>query len=234
MFNGQSDTALIVDDAPQIRRVIRNALKQIFDKVIEAGTGGEAIDLAASHQPALIVLDLGLPDIPGEAVCREIRKWSTAPIIVVSARDSDREKISLLDAGADDYMTKPFNAGELQARVRAQLRRANSEKSTTPDRTILIGDLSIDLAKPAVTKDQASIHLTRLEWDLLRALVNSAGRTLTHEQLFGEVWGHSYGNAQQHLRVHVRSLRQKLEPDPVRPALIVTEPGVGYRFELGE
>jgi two-component system, OmpR family, KDP operon response regulator KdpE len=234
LFSGQSHTVLVVDDAPQIRRVIRNALNEIFDKVIEARTGGEAIDLAASHQPALIVLDLGLPDIPGESVCREIRKWSTAPIIVVSARDSDREKISLLDAGADDYMTKPFSAAELRARVRAQLRRANLETSATPDKTILVGGLSIDLAKPAVTKDQDSIHLTKLEWDLLRALVKSAGRTVTHEQLFGEVWGHSYGNAQQHLRVHVRSLRQKLEPDPVRPVLIVTEPGVGYRFEVGE
>jgi two-component system KDP operon response regulator KdpE len=230
----QTDTALVVDDAPQIRRVIRNALKQIFSKVIEAGTGKDAIDLAASHQPGLVVLDLGLPDIPGETVCREIRRWSMAPIIVLSARDSDREKISLLDAGADDYMTKPFNAAELQARVRAQLRRANTANSATSEGPIRIGDLSIDLAKPAVTRGQVSIHLTRLEWDLLRVLVNSAGRTLTHEQLFGRVWGHSHGNAQQHLRVHVRSLRQKLESDPVRPVLIVTEPGVGYRFELDE
>ncbi|MDB4874860.1 MAG: response regulator receiver [Gemmatimonadetes bacterium] len=222
---------LIVDDEPQIRRVVRNSLAEMADRIIEASTGRDAIDLAAAERPELIVLDLGLPDLGGEAVCREIRQWSTAPIIVLSARHSDQEKVALLDAGADDYITKPFSPPELQARARAQLRRARLNPSQSAESTVEVGDVVIDLVKPSLKKGGVVVHLTKTEWDLLRVLVRHAGRTLTHQQLFREVWGNSYGDAQQYLRVHVRSLRRKMESDSVRPRLIVTEPGVGYRFE---
>ena len=224
-------TLLVVDDEPQIRRVVRNALKDIAGKVLEAATGTEAIDLAAAERPALIILDLGLPDIPGIDVCREIRKWSTAPIIVLSARHSDQEKIALLDAGADDYITKPFSPDELSARARAQLRRARVSPATGLEGVVEVDGVFIDLAKPSLKRDGAVVHLTKTEWDVLRALLQHAGRTLTHHQLFTAVWGNSYGDAQQYLRVYVRNLRRKIERDPVRPTLIVTEPGVGYRFE---
>jgi two-component system KDP operon response regulator KdpE len=226
-----SGKMLVVDDEPQIRRVVRNAVASEADGVLEASTGSEAIALAASEKPALIILDLGLPDMAGIDVCREIRSWSTAPIIVLSARHSENEKVALLDAGADDYITKPFNVPELQARVRAQLRRKRLSDIVGPSEKIDVASVTIDLAKPSLRKDGAMVHLTKTEWAVLRTLVRHAGRTLTHRQIFHEVWGNSYGDMQQHLRVHIRSLRRKIEEDPVRPQLIVTEPGVGYRFE---
>lgn len=224
-------TILIVDDEPQIRRVVRNALAGVAT-VLEAATGREGIDQAAAARPDLIVLDLGLPDASGNAVCREIRSWSSAPIIVLSARYQDSEKVSLLDAGADDYMTKPFSTTELQARVRAQLRRARlaARDETEP---IRIGTLVVDLAKRTVSRGGATVHLTPTEWDLLRAFVKHAGRTLTHQQIFREVWGgRPGGDAQSYLRVHIANLRRKIEGDTVRPKLIVTEPGAGYRFDV--
>src|SRR5919109_2087069 len=220
---------LVIDDEPQIRRVVRNALREDVERVLEASTGKAGMDSAAAERPELIVLDLGLPDIPGEQVCREIRKWSTAPIIVLSARHSDREKVALLDAGADDYVTKPFSTAEFQARVRAQLRRARLAPAPGSERPMEVGDLTIDLAKPALTRANVLIHLTRTEWDLLRVLVRHAGRTLTHRQIYQAVWGNTHGDMQQYLRVYVRNIRRKIEADPVRPRLIVTEPGVGYR-----
>src|SRR5512132_3735178 len=156
-----SETALVVDDEPQIRRVVRNALEGVVARTLDAATGAEAIDVAASRRPDLIVLDLGLPDITGREVCREIRKWSTAPIIVLSARHSDQEKVALLDAGADDYVTKPFSAIELRARASAQLRRARIAAIAGPTQTLQIGGVSIDLAKPLLKKDGATVHLTR-------------------------------------------------------------------------
>jgi len=225
------DVVLVVDDEPQIRRVVRNVLAADEVRVLEASNGQQAIDLAAAERPALIVLDLGLPDIQGIAVCREIRSWSSAPIIVLSARHSDQEKVALLDAGADDYMTKPFSPGELQARVRAQLRRSRLAPAAGATQVITIGELVIDPVKPSLKKSDVAVHLTKTEWELLRTLLKHAGRTLTHQQLFRAVWGNSSGDMQQYLRVHIRSLRRKIETDPVRPRLIVTEPGVGYRFE---
>jgi two-component system KDP operon response regulator KdpE len=226
-------TILVIDDEPQIRRAVRNALSEPDVRVIEAATGSEGIDLAAAERPTLVILDLGLPDVSGLDVCRELRTWSSAPIIVLSARHSDQEKVALLDAGADDYVTKPFSTLELQARARAQLRRSRQTPVTGADEAIEVNGVRIDLAKPSLVRGGEPIHLTRTEWDLLRALLKHAGRTLTHRQLFTAVWGNSYGDAQQHLRVHVRNLRRKIEADPVRPRLIVTEPGVGYRFEPG-
>jgi two-component system KDP operon response regulator KdpE len=223
-------TILVIDDEPQIRRVVRNALMTDDTRVVEAATGRGGIDLAAAERPDLIVLDLGLPDIDGLEVCREIRAWSTTPLVVLSARHSDREKADLLDAGADDYITKPFSTLEFQARVRAQLRRArlSPEQGGT---TIAADDITIDFVKRSVTRNGTTIHLTPIEWGLLRALASQAGRTLTHSQLFAQVWTRSHGDAQQYLRVHVANLRRKLERDPVRPRLILTEPGVGYRFQ---
>jgi two-component system, OmpR family, KDP operon response regulator KdpE len=228
----RSDAILIIDDEPQIRRVVANAVKELTSHVLEAATAAEGLDLAAAQRPDLVVLDLGLPDMPGERVCRELRTWSTAPILVLSARHSDREKAELLDAGADDYVTKPFSTLELQARIRALLRRARQSTSASDGGVVEVDGLMIDPAKPSLKKDGVAVHLTKTEWELLRTLLRHAGRTLTHRQIFSSVWGNAYGDAQQYLRVHIRSLRRKIERDPVRPRLIVTEPGVGYRFEL--
>jgi len=227
----QYDLALVIDDEPQIRRVVRSALEGEVARVVEASTGKEGVEIAGAQLPALIVLDLGLPDMGGIDVCREIRKSSQAPIIILSARHSDQEKVKLLDAGADDYVTKPFSTIEFQARARAQLRRARQAPAADLDTPLDIDGLVIDFAKPALVRDNLPIHLTRTEWDLLRTLAKNRGRTLTHRQLFSAVWAKPYGDAQQYLRVHIRSLRRKIEADPVRPRLIVTEPGVGYRFE---
>jgi two-component system KDP operon response regulator KdpE len=227
----QYDLALVIDDEPQIRRVVRSALEGEVARVVDASTGKEGLAIAAAQLPALIVLDLGLPDMGGIDVCREIRKSSEAPIIILSARHSDQEKVRLLDAGADDYVTKPFSTIEFQARARAQLRRARQAPATDLDTPLEIGSLIIDFAKPALARDNSPVHLTRTEWDLLRTLAKNRGRTLTHRQLFSAVWAKPYGDAQQNLRVHIRSLRRKIESDPVRPRIIITEPGVGYRFE---
>ena len=227
----QEDVVLVVDDEPQIRRVVRNALGTDSARVIEAATGRDAIDLAAAERPSIVILDLGLPDVSGLEVCREIRSWSLAPIIVLSARHSDQEKVALLDAGADDYITKPFSPSELQARVRAQLRRARLAPAAGPVQVITVGNLVIDPVKPSLKKGEVAVHLTKTEWALLRTLLKHTGRTLTHRQLFHAVWGNSSGDMHQYLRVHIRSVRRKIEADPVRPKLIVTEPGVGYRFE---
>jgi two-component system KDP operon response regulator KdpE len=228
-------TVLVIDDEPQIRRVVRHALEGDGTRVLEAATGRDGIDLAAAERPDLIVLDLGLPDMAGADVCRDVRGWSTAPIVVLSARHSDDEKAALLDLGADDYVTKPFSTRELQARVRAQLRRARlSERRDGADSRIEAGGAVIDLVKRSVSRDGLPVHLTPIEWELLRTLATNAGRTMTHRQLFSQVWSRSHGDAQQYLRVHVANLRRKLERDPVRPRVIITEPGVGYRFDAGQ
>ena len=246
-------TVLVIDDEPQIRRAVRNALasgrlsgtngdsamesgaagapeSQRRVRVVEAATGREGIDLAAAESPALIILDLGLPDMPGIEVCREIRRWSSAPIIVLSARHADTEKVALLDAGADDYLTKPFSTIELMARARAQLRRAQA--GGLPNDTVMtFGDVSVDIQKRRVERAGELLHLTPTEWLLLRTFVTHPRQTLTHRQLFRAVWGNASGDAQQYLRVYVGHLRRKIEADPVRPRLIHTEAGVGYRFE---
>ena len=223
-------TALVIDDEPQIRRVVRNALADDFARVLEADTASRGLDLAASEQPQLVVLDLGLPDAPGLSVCRQIRSWSQMPIVVLSARQVEQEKVELLDAGADDYVTKPFGTMELQARIRAVLRRSSASEPAGEHR-IAIGSLVIDLAADVVTRDGNFVHLTRTEWGVLRTLIAHRGKTLTHRQLFNEVWsGRSAGDAQQYLRVYIANLRRKIEADSLSPVLILTEPGVGYRF----
>jgi two-component system KDP operon response regulator KdpE len=223
-------TVLVIDDEPQIRRVLRNAFQDSGTRVIEAATAREGIDRAASERPDLIVLDLGLPDAPGAEVCREIRSWSTTPILVLSARHSDEEKVRLLDAGADDYVTKPFSTPELAARARALLRRAQGTGGGGEPR-IEIGGLVMDLVARTLTVENRPVHLSPVEWDLLREMMTNAGRTLTHRHLFTNVWrGRQFGNAQQYLRVYVAHLRRKIEADSIRPRYILTEVGVGYRF----
>ena len=222
---------LIEDDAP-IRRALRNALTELADRVLEAATGQAGIDLAAAERPELVILDLGLPDLPGLTVCQELRSWSRIPIVVLSARHSDAEKVALLNAGADDYVTKPFSPAELAARVRAHLRRARLPSGDDIATVLEAYGLTIDLLRRRVSRGAHVIRLTPIEWDILRALVTNAGRTLTHQQIFDAVWGAAAGNPQQYLRVHITNLRRKVETEPTRPALIVTEPGVGYRAEI--
>lgn len=225
------EIALVIDDEPQILRAVRRALEDDFDEVLEASSALEGVDIAAARRPDVIVLDLGLPDRSGRWVCTEIRRWSSAPIIVLSARHAESDKVELLGDGADDYMTKPFSRDELRARVQAQLRRARMTQVPGGEGRMVVGDLVIDTAARTVRRDGADVHLTPTEWALLRAFLKHIGKTLTHRQLFGSVWAASSGDPRQYLRVYVANLRRKLEPDPVRPRLIITEPGVGYRFE---
>ncbi|MBV9880237.1 MAG: winged helix-turn-helix domain-containing protein [Gemmatirosa sp.] len=238
---------LVIDDEPQIRRLLLNALTgaplalpsvpgepddPVAVRVLEAATGRAGVDLAAAQAPSLVVLDLGLPDMAGIDVCRELRRWTAAPIIVLSARHADTEKAALLDAGADDYMTKPFSTVEFLARTRAQLRRARvAAQDPGAAALVTFGDLSMDLQRRRVERGGALLHLTPTEWALLRTFVTHPRQTLTHRQLFHAVWGNTEGDAQQYLRVYVGHLRRKIERDPIRPRFIQTEPGVGYRFE---
>ena len=224
-------TALVIDDEPHILRAVRHALEPEFSRILEAATAREGVDQAAAQRPDIVILDLGLPDRPGLWVCTEIRKWSTVPIIVLSARHSESEKVRLLEEGADDYVTKPFSPKELQARVRAQIRRARLAQSPQGEGVFEVGDVVIDTASRTVRRAGEAVHLTPTEWDLLRTFLRHVGRTLTHQQLFRSVWAVSSGDPQGYLRVYVASLRRKLEPDAIRPRLIITEPGVGYRFE---
>jgi two-component system KDP operon response regulator KdpE len=227
-------TALVIDDEPQIRRVVQHALADDFSRILEAPSGAEGIDLAAAEHPSLIILDLGLPDMSGVEVLSEVRKWSDAAILVLSARHADQEKASLLDAGADDYVTKPFSTIEFKARVRALLRRSAASGSNEAS-TVQCGELKIELDARTLTRSGALIHLTPIEWELVRVLMMHAGKTMTHRQLFAAVWpGRAYGDAQQNLRVHVANVRRKVEADPLNPRYIFTEPGVGYRFAVGE
>ena len=220
---------LVIDDEMQIRRALADALADISDEVLVAASGSEGLALAASSHPDLVILDLGLPDMAGVDVCRELRRDSMVPIVVLSARHAEDEKVQLLTMGADDYVTKPFGLAELVARVQAQLRRsrAPTRSSTSP---MIVDGLIIDLEQREVRRDSTLIRLTRTEWQLLHTLVMHPGRTMTHQQIFDAVWAKSFGNPQQYLRVHLTNLRRKIEREPAAPRLIITEPGVGYRF----
>ncbi|MHB8839710.1 MAG: response regulator [Gemmatimonadaceae bacterium] len=224
-------TVLVIEDELKIRNIVHDALCGPSDRWFNARTGAEGIAIASEEAPDLVILDLGLPDMDGLDVCRQLRKLTTAPIVVLSARHAESDKVALLDAGADDYVTKPFGPSELKARVRAQLRRARMP-GAGGDQPLIIGDLTIDVHRRTVARGETSMHLTPTEWSLLIALAANPGRTLTHEQLFEAVWGKSFGQPQQYLRVYVTHLRKKIEPEPYAPRFIVTEPGVGYRFEV--
>lgn len=223
---------LVVDDEPAIRRYLRTVLTAHGYTVFEATRGEEAIAQVTAQRPDVIVLDLGLPDIDGIQVTRILREWSQTPIIILSVRGNETDKIAALDAGADDYLTKPFGSGELLARLRAAVRRAARTGAQEP--IFQLDGLKMDLAKRIVTVNDQEIQLTPTEYDLLRALVNDAGKVLTHHQLLRTVWGVGYDQEMHMLRVNISNLRKKIEPDASRPRYIVTEPGVGYRLRMTE
>jgi two-component system KDP operon response regulator KdpE len=219
---------LVVDDEIAIRRFLRVALNGQNFFVFEAATGETALQDLIVERPDLVILDLGLPDIDGVEVTRRLREWSHVPVIILSVREQEEDKIAALDAGADDYLTKPFGVGELLARIRTVMRRQNSMIS---EPIFAIGDLWIDLANRMVRINDQEIQLTPTEYDLLRTLVISAGKVITNTQLLHQVWGNGYDDLHI-LRVNISNLRHKLEPDPSRPTYIHTEPGVGYRLKL--
>jgi two-component system KDP operon response regulator KdpE len=221
---------LIVEDEPQLRRFLRTALGAQGYRLVEAETVHEALIAATTHNPELILLDIGLPDGNGIDLTRRIREWSRVPIIVVSARGKEDDKVAALDAGADDYLTKPFGVNELLARIRVALRHAVSAASATGEPVLEIGPLRLDLTRREVLVAGAEVHLTPLEYRLLVLLAQNAGKVLTHRQILKEVWGPGSANETHYLRVFMAQLRRKIEPDPARPRLLLTEPGVGYRM----
>jgi two-component system KDP operon response regulator KdpE len=218
---------LVVDDEPQIVRGLKIILRDAGYAVESAGTKAEALAMLAARPPEALVLDLVLPDGEGVEVCREVRSWSRLPILVLSAIGDEREKVRALDAGADDYVTKPFGSDELLARLRAVLRRATE---TGGEPRVQLGDLTIDLQDRTVLRSGREVHLTPIEFDLLRVLAQHHGRLVTQRQLLSEVWGPQYEDETHYLRVHVAHIRAKLEDDPSRPRYLITEPGVGYRL----
>ncbi len=220
-------TVLVVDDEPQIRRALRTSLEAHGYEVATVGTGGEGVVAAAEQAPDLVLLDLGLPDIDGTEVIRRVRAFSDVPVIVLSVRESQTDKVAALDAGADDYVTKPFGMEELLARSRAAMRRTQGDE---PAPVLLFDSLHVDLPKRLVTLGGDQVRLTPTEYGLLEALVTNPGKLLTHQWLLRKVWGQGYGTETTYLRTYIRSLRKKLGDDAQAPALIVTEPGVGYRW----
>jgi two-component system KDP operon response regulator KdpE len=219
---------LIVDDEPQIRRFLRPALAAAGYDVVEAENGADAMKAVATAAPDVIILDLGLPDMDGKDVIANLRGWSTIPIIILSARDRESEKIAALDLGADDYIEKPFSIGELTARIRTAMRHRGT--ADTSSATIGSNGLVIDMVQRTVRRDGTDIHLTPKEYDLLTLLARHAGLVVTHRTLLKSVWGPAHGDDLHYLRVFIGQLRQKIERDPTQPAIVRTEPGVGYRF----
>jgi two-component system KDP operon response regulator KdpE len=219
---------LVVDDERPIRRFLSASLSGQYE-IAEAANGEDAIRAAAAERPDLIILDLGLPDMDGVEVTRRLREWTQTPIIVVSVREQESDKVAALDAGADDYLTKPFGTRELMARIRAALRRAAEPETET---AFTSGDLSVDLARRAVSVEGSEVLLTPTEYDILRALVKHKGKVLTHRQLLRLVWGDAYDSETHMLRVNVSNLRRKIERDPTKPQHLITEPGVGYRIKV--
>jgi two-component system KDP operon response regulator KdpE len=220
-------TALVIDDEIQIRRLLRVGLENNGYRVVEAGSGQEGIREAAQCRPDIVILDLGLPDMDGVAVLKRIREWSRVPVVVLSVRDRDDDKIAALDNGADDYVTKPFSTGELLARLRVAQRHVQP----TPDTAVFhCGNLEVDLTARVVTLKGKEVKLTATEYSLLRLFVQHAGKVLTHRQILREVWGPTYAEQTHYLRVYMAHLREKLESNPAQPELFMTEPGVGYRL----
>jgi two-component system KDP operon response regulator KdpE len=219
---------LVIDDEEQIRRALRSVLHARHYTVDLAATGEDGLEAAVEHTPDLVVLDLSLPGMGGLDVCRELRNWYTGPILILSVRDGETDKVAALDLGADDYLTKPFSAGELLARVRALLRRSQGGEASMSE--IRAGDLVIDIAKRVVSVAGGQVHLTRIEFDILSVLARNADRVVTSRMLLETVWGPEYVHDTQPLRVHVSHLRRKIEPSDGVPRYVLTEPGVGYRF----
>jgi two-component system KDP operon response regulator KdpE len=230
MTKAANPVILLIEDERQMRRFLRVSLSANGYELVEAETAEAGMTLAASHNPELVLLDLGLPDVDGLEVTQRLREWTHVPIIVISARGQEEDKIKALDAGADDYLTKPFGVGELLARIRVALRRASA--ADDGEAVFTLGDLKVDLGRRQVLMADKEVHLTPIEYKLLALLVKHAGRVLTHRQILREVWGPHHSEQTQYLRVYMGQLRHKLEANPSRPQYLVTEPGVGYRLRL--
>ena len=220
---------VLIEDDAKIRRFLRTAFANNGYRLVEASTGTDGLVEAATRQPDVVIVDLGLPDLDGVEVIRRLREWTSVPVIVLSARGQESDKVAALDAGADDYVSKPFGPGELLARVRVAVRHA-ARAATGEDATFTVGDLRVDLARRHVFVDGKEVHLTPIEYKLLTALVRHAGKVLTHAQLLKEVWGPSHESEAHYLRIYIMQLRRKLEANPTRPRYLRTEPGVGYRL----
>jgi len=224
-------TVLLVEDERQMRRFLRLTLQSEGYAVIEAETAAEGLSQATMRNPDIILLDLGLPDMDGLEVIAKLREWTSLPVIVISARDQEGDKIKALDNGADDYLTKPFGAGELLARIRASLRHAAPKGAVQGEALFIAEDLKIDFLKRQVYRGNRELHLTPIEYRLLTVLVGNAGRVMTHRQLLKEVWGPPYIEQTHYLRVFMNQLRKKIEADSTRPRFLLNEPGIGYRFQ---
>lgn len=224
-------TILLIEDERQMRRFLRVTLQSERYALIEAETAAEGLSQAATRSPDIVLLDLGLPDMDGLEVIKKLREWSAVPIIVISAREQEGDKIKALDEGADDYLTKPFGSGELLARIRVALRHAVPKSQDQRDAIFTAEDLSIDFLKRQVHRGDREIHLTPIEYRLLVVLVRNAGRVMTHRHILKEVWGPSYVEQTHYLRVFMNQLRKKIETDSARPHFLLNEPGIGYRFK---
>lgn len=231
-MSGHEVTVLIIEDEPEIRRFLRTMLPAHGFRLYEAATGKDGLTEAQARNPDLILLDLGLPDLDGGEVIRQIREWTATPIIVLSARDQEQVKVAALDLGADDYVTKPFGVDELLARIRAALRHASRSASDVGESVFTLGDLKVDLGRRQVFVSAKEIHLTPIEYKLLTTLIRYAGKVMTHRQLLKEVWGPLHVEEGHYLRVYMRQLRNKLEKTPAHPRYLVTELGVGYRLRM--
>jgi two-component system, OmpR family, KDP operon response regulator KdpE len=224
--------ALVIEDEAPIRKFLRTGLESQGFQTVEAATGQEGVAHAAMRAPDVVLLDIGLPDIDGFEVVRRIREWSTTPVIVLSARGLEQDKIRALDAGADDYVTKPFSMGELLARIRVALRRQARIRTQSEESAIEVGTLRVDLGKREVTVSGHLVRLTPIEYRLLALLAKHAGKVLTHDVLLREIWGPEFTSQRHYLRVHMAQLRHKIEANPARPRLLLTDPGVGYRLRF--
>ena len=229
-MSGQDVTVLLIEDEPEIRRFLRATLPAHGFRLYEAATGKDGLTEARARNPDLILLDLGLPDLEGSTVIRQVREWTATPIIVLSARDQESVKVAALDLGADDYVTKPFGVDELLARMRAALRHASGSAADVGEPVFTLGDLKVDLGRRQVFVAAKEIHLTLIEYKLLTTLIRYAGKVMTHRQLLKEVWGPLHVEEAHYLRVYMRQLRNKLEKPPAHPRYLVTELGVGYRL----
>jgi two-component system KDP operon response regulator KdpE len=234
IMTNSKEQVLLIEDEPQMRRFLRITLQSQGYRLFEAASGNEGLREAAARNPDVILLDLGLPDIDGLEVTVRLREWTQTPIIVISAREQEQDKVRALDAGADDYLTKPFSAGELFARIRVALRHALRQRSGQTEPVFTCAGLRVDLAARRVFIQNNEIHLTPIEYKLLTVLIRHAGKVVTHRQLLMEVWGPGQVSEVQYLRVYMTQLRHKIEADPARPQLLINEPGVGYRLQYDQ
>jgi len=227
----EKELILLIEDEPQMRRFLRITLQSQGYRFVEAASAQEGLMHATTRNPDVVLLDLGLPDLDGLEVTKRLREWSQTPIIVISAREQEQDKVKALDAGADDYLTKPFNAGELLARIRVALRHAAKRNTDQNEPIFTLRNLRVDLALRQVFMDDKEVHLTPIEYKLLMVMIRHAGKVITHTQLLKEVWGPAHVNEVQYLRVYMTQLRHKLEADPARPQFLMNEPGIGYRLK---